>query len=333
MIIKFFFENYKKIIYLLIFLSITFFLYYSTQWIKKPENLFSAKWNLSMTLFGGKKSFNYFKQTVSNNSPLIQHSLAHQFGTLLYKKYGEAGIDFCDDSYGYGCYHSLVGQAIIEKGTPQVYDLANRCSVLPNLISIKSCQHGIGHGLIGYFGYNTFGIYQAVAVCNTLQNILTANDCGSGIFMEYNFQDMAENPGNWRVFQKENPFNPCDITEKEFQPICYFQQAAWWLKVLPQNDISKIDQINKFCTDLKEQNQRECFKGLSYYLGSYFEWDSQKVKHSCLQITNQEEQKNCLSQAAQIFANGHQLKQEGRYLCEEITATDSATLCLKQIGL
>jgi hypothetical protein len=275
-------DKHKKIFALACILIIVLFFWKLNSWISNPKTFFNDKWALYMTFFGGDKAYQAFKISSEDQPTSLQHWEAHQFGRILYSKYGQNAIDFCDESFGYGCYHSLIGEAIIAEGRLVVRNLAERCMLLSDSLHVRSCQHGIGHGLIGYYGYNKFGIIQSIKVCNDLSSILSPNDCGSGIFMEYNFQDMAPGPESWRKIQPENLKYPCDDIDENFQPICYFQQASWWLKVLPGDQTSKVKQIDQLCSELAHVNRRECFKGLSFYLGSYFNWDTDAVKKPAL---------------------------------------------------
>lgn len=329
---KTFTDSQKKLFVLIsILLTILIFIKLNT-WITNPKTFSSDKWIVYMTMFGGDKAYQAFKMSSEDKPTALQHWEAHQFGTALYRKYGQKAIDFCDESFGYGCYHSLIGQAIVTEGHLVVKNLAERCLLLSNTYHTRSCQHGIGHGLIGYFGYSKFGIIQSIKVCNSLRSILSPNDCGSGIFMEYNFQDMSPEPESWRKIQPDNLRYPCDDIENDFQPICYFQQASWWLKVLPGDPNYKIKQIDQLCSSLSQTNSPECFKGLAFYLGSYFNWDTNAVKESCLNESNLENQTQCLEQTAKIFANGHQMMEEGQSLCQAISEPKFVVNCLKQIS-
>ncbi len=325
-------DKHKKIFALLFIFIIVLVFWKLNSWISNPKTFFNDKWELYMTFLGGDKAYQAFKISSKDKPTSLQHWEAHQFGRALYRKYGQKAIDFCDESFGYGCYHSLIGQAIVTEGHIVVKNLAERCLLLSNTYHIRSCQHGIGHGLIGYFGYNRFGIIQSIKVCNNLRSILSPNDCGSGIFMEYNFQDMSPAPESWRKIQLDNLKYPCDDIETDFQPICYFQQASWWIKVLPGDSNNKIKQIDQLCSGLSQTNRSECFKGLAFYLGSYFNWDADAVKDSCLSESNPKDQIDCLEQTAKIFANGHQMIDQGRSLCQAISDPKSMEICLKQIS-
>lgn len=329
---KTFTEKHKKIFVLLAILIIVLIFWRLNSWISNPKIFFHDKWSFYITIFGGDKAYHEFKKSAEKRTFATQHSEAHQFGRVLYSKYGQNAIDFCDESFGYGCYHALIGDAIIAEGNFVVKNLAERCMLLSNSLHVRSCQHGIGHGLIGYYGYNKFGIRQSIKVCNDLSSILSPNDCGSGIFMEYNFQDMSPDPESWRKIQPENLKYPYDDIDDNFQPICYFQQASWWLKVLPGDSTDKVKWIDQLCSGLSPVNRRECFKGLSFYLGSYFNWDTDAVKKACLTESELTDQIECLEQTAKIFANGHQMIDQGRSLCQAISEPKYMEICLKQIS-
>ena len=111
------------------------------------------------------------------------HVLAHSFGEALFLEESISGISTCDDQLIWGCYHQFVGTALTEFGTSIVKDLDERCPA----DSSFSCRHGIGHGLVGFYGYDFEALKESLSFC-TLLDAGPRNGCFDGVFMEYNLR-------------------------------------------------------------------------------------------------------------------------------------------------
>lgn len=126
------------------------------------------------------------------------HELSHIVGNALYDQRGFFGIDACDETFGYGCYHGVIEETFHEYGPQALTEMELLCDELFVDDSQKyvACIHGIGHGLLTY---NTYNLDESLADCARLE---LSYDCVSGVFMEYAFgapltKEFFENP--WGV--------------------------------------------------------------------------------------------------------------------------------------
>src|SRR6185436_4304211 len=170
-------------------------------------NNIKHKYTQSIKDLGPAKAYEIFKQDVTKiTSPGSQHLLAHVMGTELYTELGLEGLSVCDDSFAFGCYHSFLGTAINQEGLGILNTVDQICNEKKS--DAKSgCQHGIGHGIIGYLGYDQAQLLEALKYCEQLTYFGPLAGCGSGVFMEYNLKTMADPSGSGLLSRKFDPTN------------------------------------------------------------------------------------------------------------------------------
>jgi hypothetical protein len=179
---------------------------------------------------GGAQAYHKFKKKNQLLKTTAQHNSAHVFGEALYSSLGLKGITICDDDFNYGCYHSVIGNTLGREGLDKIEEINEECATTNEFLK---CQHGIGHGIVTYLGYDSDNLKQSLEICDTLKNRDHIGGCFTGVFMEYNFQTMLSEDAKIRNFDKEAPLSPCDTLPTNFQDPCLFEQANWWLQVLP----------------------------------------------------------------------------------------------------
>lgn len=320
-------KNFGMIILLslLVVVFLTFTLIYCLvfpEMIARSKNqLFKLRWGLEIYFEGGKKAYEDFKHLNFRENIIVQHENAHLFGLLLYKNYGVSGIRYCDDSFSYGCYHILTGSAIAEEGISAVGQIIEICRTLPNPDNTKSCQHGIGHGLLSYFGYSQKGINQSLSECGKIEK-KNSETCSSGVFMENNFQNMHTGLTLTRQFVKSNPLYPCDVIQEDSRPGCYFQQTFWWLKAMSGTNSQRLNLIDTICSKLNGKESDSCYKGLANNLPAYTDLNSKEVKKLCGELTLPINRKLCLIKSANVFSNVYGEKNKAREICNDLEKND-----------
>ena len=150
-------------------------------------------WQDRINSVGGALAYEEFKEfnygTIDSTN--TRHAVAHEFGALLYQMEGLDALSVCDDAFFFGCHHAFLGEAISDHGVEAIHIMDEACN---ESFTDSACQHGIGHGLVSYYGYDRDDLDKALEQCGTLTDKGPAAGCGGGVFMEYNFRTMA-NPG------------------------------------------------------------------------------------------------------------------------------------------
>ncbi|HEY0907799.1 MAG TPA: hypothetical protein VGE35_00440 [Candidatus Paceibacterota bacterium] len=284
-------------------------------------------WKKQIDRVGTEKAYEEFRAETLAKPFGIGHTLAHIFGELIYDKEGVPGIAYCDSSFSYGCYHSFFGKAISEHGVGILPDLDKKCIGRWGEGGL-GCQHGIGHGLMGYLGDDK--INEALELCGTLTWKGELGGCSSGVFMEYNFHTMQSLTGiENRPFDAKDPLYPCESVPKKYTRSCYFELADWLGQVFAK-DYTKVGDI---CRTVADKNSRDiCFKGLGNSLAVAVSFDVAKGVNACSRLDGEQENLLCRIGVGWAFYSEPNLREKYRMLCGGLSTTDQAT-CLKEATL
>lgn len=170
---------------------------------------------------GAPYAFEVLK-TASIPSNIDMHLLGHVVGDVLYKQEGLAGIQICTHDFRNACSHSIVVGLFSDRGEGALPQIAKACREAPGGSgSYTMCFHGLGHGILAYFGYD---VEKALEVCKKTGTPLYHNreyiECVGGIVMEIiggGFHDREL----WAVQRKKylNPKEPLSLCLEKFMPI------------------------------------------------------------------------------------------------------------------
>lgn len=276
----------------------------------------------SVKQIGAAKAYARFLDTVNERS-LDEHTQAHIFGEALYKVEGLQGVSVCDPSLRFGCYHSFFGQAIHEKGIEILPELDALCR--GNYGADTKCQHGLGHGLLVYTGYEN--LLEALELCESITDELTGG-CLGGVFMEYNFHTMEQvDNGVYHRPLADNPYEPCDALPERFHPACYLEQVQWWEAVY-ENDFVHIGTL---CSKLSKEAgaYTSCFRGVgNHYTETVFH-DFDKIHALCMQMPEKDAVEFCHEGVTWLIVGMDEHKELYDSLCPFLTG-DANKKCLER---
>src|SRR3989344_4330329 len=183
----------------------------------KNANEDKKKWSELMDEIGIEKTYRQFKSEYKDIHFGSQHTAAHIIGELIYEKAGIKGIIFCDATFAFGCYHSFFGNALANSGPDVIPEIDKSCIDKFGPFG-TGCQHGIGHGLMEYFGHEN--LLAALDACSVTFQKNPLFGCTSGVFMEYNvpiiitLDDASTRP---RMLDKSIPYDPCPGLPSKYQ--------------------------------------------------------------------------------------------------------------------
>ena len=219
-----------------------------------------AYWEEQITHRGAPQAYRAFVEKNAIAPRNRQHFSAHAMGAAVYAQLGLPGIAVCDQRFAFGCYHGFTSRAIAEGGEQAITTLNTTCRdtfgiEAFNLVSM--CQHGLGHGILEYVGYQH--LTQALSMCASLVDQPAPRvGCTSGVFMEY-FTPLAQVNGGMepalRPFDTDNPFDPCPSVPEAFQQSCYFELG----QALRQTEGSQYLSV---CAQLSGVPRTNCFLGV-----------------------------------------------------------------------
>lgn len=326
--------NQEKIILILILTLSIFFGVSALIWntdIKYSEDdpgLNRTYWSKVIDRVGESSAYDRFKQKNKNIENNSQHLASHVFGELLFEKIGVEGISVCDASFGFGCYHGFFTRAVSENGLPIIKELDDACVFAYTSLG-TGCQHGIGHGIMEYFGYEDIEL--ALDACKETTQLTPLLGCSSGVFMEYrtpllygdDFIDIVP-----REFNEENPYDPCERIVGKYRPSCFFELAGWWSGVLH----GSYERMGNLCGDLYEEDRKNCFLGVGTKIATQEEYNVQEIIGYCKDFEKGNDERDCLSGASWSFFSDPEHRDKAPSLCSGLNIYDR-TVCIKNADL
>jgi len=195
------------------------------------------------------------------------HLLAHTFGDALYAVKGLDALSLCGDDFGWGCTHQFVADAIQEHGLSVLTSLFASCAENDPLAAF-ACEHGIGHGLLGYQGYSAADLDQALALCRAHDPEQLLNACEDGVFMEYNMRflltiESSSTAPTLRPSDPKDPLAPCDTIGAGYAYSCAYELPKWWLSSSALAGTARIRESAARCLTFDASDlRRSCFEGL-----------------------------------------------------------------------
>jgi hypothetical protein len=295
----------------------------NTSTLYAQQKIFNSRWDSQINKLGIEISYQQFKAENKTKTLGDQHAYAHLFGELLYDKTGDSGLAVCDDAFQYGCFHGLMGKIIQIKGTSAVSEIIRDCKKLNSTeAKIFRCEHAIGHGILGSFGYSLNDLKSALKVCSDMTKEIRLDICSGGIYMEYTFRPMKRDQSQIRQIDNGDLSEPCNQLDDVYKPDCYYQQVAWWLYILPGNNKEKMLKIVEMCNRLPLEQQITCARGLGNHLSIYLEDNYREIVPLCNMLADKQKNSVCIRQAAYTLANIYDFKDRADAVCASLTSPD-----------
>jgi hypothetical protein len=190
------------------------------------------------------------------------HLIQHEVGYYLYDTEGKEGITKCTLYFLAACYHGLIISLLSNEGLDALPGVMDECWKVGRPVAVQ-CAHGIGHGLVAWFGYKNLdkALVECGEIAKKSENFPTFN-CYDGAFMENHWGLHAEAGTEDRWLSKTDPYYPCDDPriKDEWQEGCWSNQAS----VMYQFFKGDIKKTSDACLQVKDPNLREtCFNSLS----------------------------------------------------------------------
>lgn len=234
-------------------------------------------WERTIKAKGAERAYQEFLSLYKHMPDVDGHARAHIFGLVLYEQMGDESIGVCDDSFVYGCYHSVLAKALAQKGLAVLDGLDSACKKTGR--DWLGCLHGIGHGLISFLSYEQEGLLEALEACKNLSWKGTVGGCTGGVFMEYNFRTMLDEGRTGNILRplRQDLHEPCSSLPREYLPACYYEQPDWWRHIF-SNDFQKVRAL---CLSLSEELEEKCLIGMGRVIAQSVSYDIQKTSIMC----------------------------------------------------
>ena len=279
-----------------------------------------TQWRERIREIGADQAYGEFK--VAHGSMVFgrRHTLAHLWGEVLFQESGLEGVAVCDSAFEFGCYHGFFTAAVGSKGIgilPEL-DRACRSEALPS-----ACQHGIGHGILEYFGHDK--LLTALESCAAVPQLEPVAGCTAGVFMEYNLP-ITVTPGvdarmQFREVDEQKPYAPCPDLPSKFRQSCYHELVQLWDRYY---DYQKI---GEFCNALQETIERNaCFQGAGNIADPSSQYDVAAAIRKCLEMPGDDNQTICRIASSWSFWAQERYRHLAAELCRRL-APDIVVRC------
>lgn len=266
---------------------------------------------------GSTAAYAAIKKQYAGTNYDMQHNVAHLLGEATYAADGLSGVRVCDAEFNYGCYHGFFKSAVGERGVSVLQELDAECSQFSDWRS-PLCQHGLGHGLIEFFGMK--GLTKALDACATLPQPDPVAGCSSGVFMGYNLRfEPASEEGFITIARERAPgesaYAPCDTVKEAFAESCYYQLAQWWNQVFDKD----FQKFGSLCQALENDTVRSrCFQGIGNIAASSGGYDVARTKELCALMPSKEGEATCVVVASWAFEKNIFDHEKALEMCAEV---------------
>ena len=288
------------------------------------------KWRNAIKKDGPEKAYEDFKKEFAYDHFGIQHSAAHIFGEILFDETGVEGLTYCDSTFAFGCFHSFFGKALYVLGESVVPKIDQACLEKYGEFG-TGCQHGIGHGLLQYVGFDR--LVDALEFCSLTTQKIAIFGCTSGVFMENNVPLLTSEDGSFstksRELNRDNPYEPCDTMTYKFRESCYYEMGQWW------NTVFDADYrvLGNLCGNLPDEEfKHSCFLGIGNVVSPSTNYDLEESKKLCLQMPSKEAERVCRSGASWSFFANPDYRELSPQMCQDLAEKERQE-CAKESDL
>jgi len=298
-----------------------------------PADLAAEKirWSKRMDQVGTQKAYDEFKQEYANKNFGTQHMMAHIIGTLLFQKDGIQGQTVCDSTFSFGCYHSFFSQVLTHDGLAAITQLNQAC--LDKFGPAGSgCQHGIGHGVMDYFGPTK--LLEALNACQPTTALSPIAGCTSGVFMEYNVPIIIGETtatSDPRTVDPKKPYAPCPDLPEEYRDSCYYSIGQFWDQIALYRWDYKTQGL--LCKNTPNPAQIEsCYLGIGNVVAPNNNYDPLKSIAACKKMPDQASIIICQAGASWSFAANPDFAPLAIKMCDQLNDADHKE-CLRRGNL
>lgn len=248
-----------------------------------------AYWEQEFATRDAKDVYDEFKKRNAAGPLERQHVAAHPVGELIYAAEGINGIAVCDSSFGFGCYHGFFARAIGEGGADRIAELDAACVAAYGPLG-TGCQHGIGHGILEYVGYDR--VNDALALCGKTTESVPLLGCASGVFMEYHTPLASSGDGlvpSQRPVSEATTYEPCTTVPQKYQASCYYEIGEWVASAASGDE----QVIKETCGGLSGAAREQCFLGVGGVLGFHAAYVVADARAMCAAVASGEDDVAC----------------------------------------
>jgi mono/diheme cytochrome c family protein len=243
------------------------------------------------------------------------HPIAHMIGAggLLHfdgavGKAFVAGNATCASGYYHGLLQWKLAGVEKDKATEVAREACTDPEIKENNYNYYQCNHGLGHGLMLYTGYE---LPLALQMCHGLATEFDQVSCSGGVFME-NLSSSFGLKSRW--VREDNLLYPCNIVSRQDKLYCYLLVSS---RILPE-----VGWDWKKAADWCRRSERDfvdiCFQSYGRDASGTAVQEPVKANEFCAQAGSGE--KECIFGAARDIMNNNSRDPRGGKFCRIVKA-------------
>jgi cytochrome c553 len=254
------------------------------------------------------------------------HPIAHMIGAggLLHYE-GKVGKAFVagNATCASGYYHGLLQWKLAGADEEEVKSVAREACTDPeikqNAYNYYQCNHGLGHGVMLYTGYE---LPIALDMCHSLETEFDQVSCSGGVFME-NLSSSFGLKSRW--VREDNLLYPCNIVSRQDKLYCYLLVTS---RILPEVGWDWRKAAD-WCRKSEKGFVDICFQSYGRDASGTAVQDPVKANGFCRQAGSGE--KECIFGAARDIMNNNSADPRGKKFCE-VVKSEFRSYCFWGLG-
>lgn len=262
------------------------------------------------------------------------HEIGHHLGMWLNAYLGDPQIalDLAKQQCGGSIFHGVIQNYLqiqkFENVSLNDIDIHEICQKFKDdraFINRWQCLHGLGHGLIDVYNYDT---QSAVSRCEEFEPGLEQISCSKGVFMQNVVRWTETETGD---FDEDDLLYPCNITESKFVPSCYHYHITY-MALKSEGDKVTIPEAFDLCDEISpEEMIKYCYYGMGRQMQSrtYLDWD--RALYLCQQGDRKDFQPYCIEGMLMTLVNVNTDPSFGFSLCKGLPLENKQT-CYNGLG-
>jgi hypothetical protein len=265
------------------------------------------------------------------------HHEGHHLGMWLYdylRHLNEAlnhATLLCGGSVYHGIFQSYFGgeqfDHDVDRNQIKIAHLCPMGQQNVNWLQERDCIHGIGHGLLELYNYNTTA---AVDRCNEFILLWAQSACSRGIFMENTEYFVETGLGDFDI---NDIYFPCNAIVEKFASQCYYYYPKYYLE---RNDLTlKHNHTEAFaqCDDISPSKfVKYCYEGIGRLLAPIAYTNPEQAIAYCYSGNQSTYHDDCLTGTLKTILKGDAKTEVGFNYCSYLNLDFKAT-CYEVVGI
>ena len=277
---------------------------------------------------GPKPALDRLQAMIGSNTAVAAncHRIAHRMGSAALARFKDkvapafvAGQATCASGY----YHGIIERAFLGQPTDKLDIVARQLCSDPQISDQRflfyQCNHGLGHGLMIYTGYD---LPDSLKTCDNLRTGFDRVSCSGGVFME-NFNSSYGVTSKY--LRKNDPIYPCNSVAERHKLYCYLLVTANLLRVNSYDQAKTADG----CRGSEKAWIKTCFESFGRDVSGIAGKSASRALASCRLAKGNES--DCLYGVSREIVNADAAGERGGRFCARTPSRHRAH-CFEGVG-